>query len=201
MRTLIIIFYLGTISSFAQTNIFDQDYYAVIKNKTIKFEQKKDTIFITNCNDFEKCDSLSKSALLIGKVSTINTKTRKIILKNLDSNVNPNSEVFQEKIITITEYKNGRKAIDENYGNHRNNKIQLAILYPKSELMKLEPISKITEWESKEILEEFTEYIKSIDKAKFDYDDFANWEKFNDLVIKRGYNPIGAELEIGKKTK
>tara|TARA_R110000751_G_scaffold2470_4_gene13222 strand:- start:36346 stop:36954 length:609 start_codon:yes stop_codon:yes gene_type:complete len=202
MKTLIIListFYLGTIFSIAQTKVFEQPYYSIIKNKTIKFEQLKDTLYVTNCNGFEKCDTLYKTIFLIESDSIIDNVTRKIVLISQD--FEELSEEIREKEIILIDYKNGRKAIEENYKHRGNKNNQLAILYPKSELIKLKPISQITKIESKEILLEFTEYIKSIDKEKFDFDDFINWEKFNDLVIKRGYNPINAENKIGVKSQ
>lgn len=202
MKKLIILiatFYLGTIFSIAQTKVFEQPYYSIIKNKTIKFEQLKDTLYVTNCNGFEKCDTLYKTVFLIESDSIIDNVTRKIVLISQD--FEELSEEIREKEIILIDYKNGRKAIEENYKHRGNKKNQLAILYPKSELIKLKPISEITKIESKEILLEFTEYIKSIDKEKFDFDDFINWEKFNDLVIKRGYNPINAENKIGIKSQ
>ncbi len=202
MKKLIVLittFYLGTIFSIAQTKIFEQPYYSIIKNKTIKFEQLKDTLYVTNCNGFEKYDTLHKIVFLIESDSIIDDVTRKIVLISQD--FEELSEEIREKEIILIDYKNGRKAIEENYKHRGNKKNQLAILYPKSELIKLKPISEITKIESKEILLEFTEYIKSIDKEKFDFDDFINWEKFNDLVIKRGYNPINAENKIGVKSQ
>jgi hypothetical protein len=202
MKKLIVLittFYLGTIFSIAQTKIFEQPYYSIIKNKTIKFEQLKDTLYVTNCNGFEKYDTLHKIVFLIESDSIIDDVTRKIVLISQD--FEELSEEIREKEIILIDYKNGRKAIEENYKHRGNKKNQLAILYPKSELIKLKPISEITKIESKEILLEFTEYIKSIDKEKFDFDDFINWEKFNDLVIKRGYNPINAKNKIGIKSQ
>ncbi len=202
MKNLIILittFYLGTIFSIAQTKVFEQPYYSIIKNKTIKFEQLKDTLYVTDCNGFEKCDTLYKTIFLIESDSIIDNVTRKIVLISQD--FEELSEEIREKEIILIDYKNGRKAIEENYKHRGNKNNQLAILYPKSELIKLKPISQITKIESKEILLEFTEYIKSIDKEKFDFDDFINWEKFNDLVIKRGYNPINAENKIGVKSQ
>ena len=202
MKKLIVLittFYLGTIFSIAQTKVFEQPYYSIIKNKTIKFEQLKDTLYVTNCNGFEKYDTLHKIVFLIESDSIIDDVTRKIVLISQD--FEELSEEIREKEIILIDYKNGRKAIEENYKHRGNKKNQLAILYPKSELIKLKPISEITKIESKEILLEFTEYIKSIDKEKFDFDDFINWEKFNDLVIKRGYNPINAENKIGVKSQ
>ena len=202
MKKLIVLittFYLGTIFSIAQTKVFEQPYYSIIKNKTIKFEQLKDTLYVTNCNGFEKYDTLHKIVFLIESDSIIDNVTRKIVLISQD--FEELSEEIREKEIILIDYKNGRKAIEENYKHRGNKKNQLAILYPKSELIKLKPISEITKIESKEILLEFTEYIKSIDKEKFDFDDFINWEKFNDLVIKRGYNPINAKNKIGIKSQ
>lgn len=202
MKKLIVLittFYLGTIFSIAQTKVFEQPYYSIIKNKTIKFEQLKDTLYVTNCNGFEKYDTLHKIVFLIESDSIIDDVTRKIVLISQD--FEKLSEEIREKEIILIDYKNGRKAIEENYKHRGNKKNQLAILYPKSELIKLKPISEITKIESKEILLEFTEYIKSIDKEKFDFDDFINWEKFNDLVIKRGYNPINAKNKIGIKSQ
>lgn len=202
MKKLIVLittFYLGTIFSIAQTKVFEQPYYSIIKNKTIKFEQLKDTLYVTNCNGFEKYDTLHKIVFLIESDSIIDDVTRKIVLISQD--FEELSEEIREKEIILIDYKNGRKAIEENYKHRGNKKNQLAILYPKSELIKLKPISEITKIESKEILLEFTEYIKSIDKEKFDFDDFINWEKFNDLVIKRGYNPINAKNKIGIKSQ
>ena len=202
MRILIIIFYIGTIPSIAQTKILDQEYYTIIKNKTLKFEQKKNIFYVTNCTKFEKCDSLPESSFLILRDSIINNKTKKIVLKNLNDNlVTENFQdtiEFRKKNIILIDYKNGRKAIEENYKYRRNSKTRLAILYPKSELIKLKSISEITQTEAKEILMEFNEF--TIDKEESDYNEFESWKIFNDLVTEKGYNPIGAENEIRKKS-
>ncbi|MFQ3240013.1 MAG: hypothetical protein ACI9NI_002335, partial [Olleya marilimosa] len=87
MKKLIVLittFYLGTIFSIAQTKIFEQPYYSIIKNKTIKFEQLKDTLYVTNCNGFEKYDTLHKIVFLIESDSIIDDVTRKIVLISQD---------------------------------------------------------------------------------------------------------------------
>ena len=61
---LILIFFLGTFSAIAQINVFDQDYYSVIKNKTMKFSQVENMVYITGCEALDKCDAKPKLNLL-----------------------------------------------------------------------------------------------------------------------------------------
>jgi hypothetical protein len=198
MKSILIIFLIGTLYSHAQTNVLDQDYYFVVKDKTIQFKQIKDSLFITNCSGIEKCDSLPRFSYLILKDSLINDTTKMIFMKGQE--YKHKNLKAHEKEITLIKYKNGRKAIKESYSLKGKEKVQFTILYPKSELALLKPISEINKIESKAILTEFTKYIQSLDENEFDYDDYKIWEKFNDLVINKGYNPIGAEREIGLKS-
>jgi hypothetical protein len=198
MKYLITIFFTGILFSCAQTKVFDQEYYSVIKNKSLEFKQVKDSLFLTKCNGFKKCDSLPKFSYFIEKDSIIDERTKVILVKG-QKYKHRNTKVH-DKGITIVEYGNGRKAIKESYNLNGNEKVQFVPLYPKSELENLKPISKISETESKEVLTEFLNYVKSFDKEEFNYGDYKTWEKFNELVINKGYNPIGAEREIGLKS-
>ena len=199
MKLLILFLFTGFLSSSAQTKVLDQDYYFVVKKKTIQFKQIKDSLFITNCSGFEKCDSLPKFSYLILKDSLIDKDTRVVFVKG-QKYKHKNLKVHEKKI-TFISYKNGRKAIKQSYTLNGKEKIQFPVLYPKSELELLSPISEINESDSKEILMNFVNYIKSFDKNNFDFDDYKVWEKFNDLVIIKGYNPIGAEREVGLKSE
>ncbi|QHI36643.1 hypothetical protein IMCC3317_20060 [Kordia antarctica] len=197
MKLILTIFLIGTLYSFAQTNVLDQDYYFVVKEKTIQFKQKKDSLFITNCSEIGKCDSLPKFSYLILRDSLVNDTTKVVFVKG-QKYKHRNLEVH-EKEITFISYENGRKAIKETYIKRKKEKTQFPILYPTSELALLKPISEISVAESKEIILEFKKYITSLDKNELDIDDYKIWEKFNDLVIQKGYTPIDAEREVGLK--
>jgi hypothetical protein len=176
--------------------MLDQDYYAVMKEKTIQFKQIKDSLFITNCSGIEKCDSIPKFSYLILRDSLINENTKMIFVKGQKYKY----PKIHEKAVTLITYKNGRKAIKESHISKKKEKTQFIILYPTTELASLKPISEITKTEAKAILMEFMEYIQSFAKNEFDIDDYKVWGKFNDLVIHKKYNPIGADHEIGLKS-
>lgn len=197
IKVLIIIFFTGILFPCAQTKVLDQEYYFIVKNKTIEFKQVKDSLFITKCNGFNECDSLPKFSYLIVKDSIINNKTKVIFVKG-QKYKHKNTKIH-EKEMTFVDIEIGRKAIMENYFLNGKEIVRYPILYPKSELEKLNPISEITKIESKEILNDFIDFFTSIDKSKNNYDEYKTWEKFNELVIKKGYNPISAEIEIGSK--
>ncbi|MGJ8549440.1 hypothetical protein [Winogradskyella wichelsiae] len=190
----ILIFYLGTLSAIAQPKIFDQDYYSVIKNRTLKFSQVEDMVYITSCAAFDQCEALPNSELVVVKDSLVAQNVRKVFFKNPDPEASPDQRF---KALFLIDYKDGRKGIGETY-EHITDKI-LVKLYPKSELMQLKPIAAISPRESQEILLEFDRF--KIDEADPKNHYIINWGEFNNLIIERGYNPISAENEVIKKAE
>ncbi|WP_040253208.1 hypothetical protein [Psychroserpens mesophilus] len=196
MKVLIIFLFIFTSFSGAQTIVLNQDYYSISKNNTVIFKQNNDTLTIAKCIRLEKCDTLRKLIFKIEKDSVVNKSTKIIFVKALNKKAENN--IINNNGITLVQYDNGRIGIRESYNFKGKEKIQHVILYPKSELENLKPISKISKKEGKEIFDNYLSFINSInDEDDFDFENYTTMDKFTELVIKKGYNPIGAYNIIG----
>ena len=84
--------------------------------------------------------------------------------------------------------------------NKKVNRTEIAIVYSISELLPLKPIAEITQAEADDIFEKMVAQMKYWRENQTKIEEYMNWEKINDFVIAKGYSPIGAGEELGKKS-
>jgi hypothetical protein len=199
MKFLSFIIFLGLYQCYSQTKIFDQEFYAIQREVVVEFKQEKDSIFISRCINPKNCNYSRKISLFIEKDSLIENNTKIVFIKR-GNQKSLNTMIPDDKII-ILDYKNGRFGIKDSFTSNGKEKTHYIVIYPKSELDNLKPIEDISEQEAKDVAEKFKTYIKSVTNDEFELDDSIHWNKFNELVIKKGYSPIDAEKGIIKKLK
>ena len=186
------------LSCSAQDEILDQEYYAVSNNNVIEFKQNNSSILISYCTDLGQCNSPKTFIINISTDSTVHDNTKTYKVKN--HNFGSMNTIIQNNELVVIDYPKGRKGIKDSFRFNGKEKVQYMVLYPKSELLSLKSISEISDKESKGILSEFTRFLKSEKGNSLLSQDLEYWTKFNDLVISKGYSPIGAEKLILIKT-
>lgn len=196
MKDIIILLLLPfCFTSCSLQTFFEEPYYYIQKDKVVVFSQEKDSIFSRPLIDDNKQRPPSNFSYKITKDSILNNDSYIIHLQGY--NDRNKVKIIEEKF-KIINLPNRRKRLEIEIGNKHKKKFK-TLLYPKSELDSLNPINLITSGEINTLNDSFIDHIKSnYDLKTLDFDNNAIWEWFNDLVIKEGYNPIGAQPLLHK---
>ncbi|WP_046756920.1 hypothetical protein [Kordia jejudonensis] len=199
IQLILLTFFAGVLYTNAQTMVFDQEYYFIAKGEVKQLKQIQDSVYISDCNDFQKCNEIPRFSYKVLNDSVIDKNTKTYILKG--KRYNHKNRKAEEKKVIITKIKNNRIKLQEVYGKAGKRKLETSILYATSELVPLKPISEITQEETEDIFEQMVAYMNYLKTTEIKREKYMSWEKINDLVIAKGYSPIGADEELGKKSE
>ncbi|MFK7749298.1 MAG: hypothetical protein AB8B65_12955 [Kordia sp.] len=198
IKLILLIFFAGVLYANAQTMLFDQEYYFIAKGEVKLLKQVQDSVYISDCDDFQKCNEIPRFSYKVLTDSVIDKNTKTYILKG--KRYNHKNREAEEKQVIITKIKNNRIKLQEVYRKAGKRKLETSILYATSELVPLKPISEITQTEVEDIFAKMVAYMNYLKTTEIKREKYMSWEKINDLVIEKGYSPVGAEEELGKKS-
>ena len=178
----------ATVVSCNSQEVFQGSYYYIQKDNTRKFEQRKDSIFVTKSNKNGFLNSEASFFLLIEKQFLINDSIVELSFRGEKPKAN----------YVVTDICNNRKRLKYIYAKSKIESSNI-LLYPESELKDLKSVNAMSSDEINLINNKLMLFIKSnFDPKSLDYDDNVIWEKFNEFVIEEGYNPIGAQPILDK---
>ncbi|WP_298422237.1 hypothetical protein [uncultured Kordia sp.] len=198
IKLIVLIFFIGMLYSNAQTVLFDQAYYFIAKDEIKKIKQVQDSILVFECKEFQKCNSTPNYAHKILRDSIINKNSKMVFLGKHKYDAQ-NLETKDKKIMLVDTIQ-GRKILKEFSAYTKKERTQKSLLYSTSELIGLRPISEITKTDADHIYEQMVTQMKASKMKQPFFNEYKTWELLNDLIIAKGYSPVGAREVLQQKS-